>query len=81
MSRNEKLHKLANAIREFRGAHEPKPTKANPLGIRWRRAPNPMAEIRVRTWLDRLDIETPANLERIRNFKILDDMNDWIRSL
>ena len=73
MSRQEKLHKLANAVRDFRGAS---------VNGKYIRTPKPKAVFRVVAWLDRLGNSAEKvkdKLALIASFKAVDDFEAWIR--
>jgi len=79
MTKSQKVHKLANAIREFRGVYNA--SLGNPAVNGWIRPPNPTAEGRVRACLERLDLNPSESVERIMRFKTFDEMNEWLSKL
>jgi len=74
MSRTDKLRKLSNAIRDYRGAYH------QDTGI-WIRRPKPMELGRVQLWLERLGINTTEGMVAIDGFKTLDEFRVWFRSI
>lgn len=74
MSRADKLHKLANAIRDYRGAFHAD------TGV-WIRGPKYAAASRVIRWLESLGINTNEGLKAIRDFRTLDEFRAWFRKL
>jgi hypothetical protein len=75
MSRTEKLSKLGNAIREYRGVY-------NPTNGKWKRPPNERAAGRVLLWMERLGVREPIPaLGDIQEFKSFDEMNKWMTNL
>ncbi len=72
MTRNEKIKKLGNAIRELRGAkYEDK----------WIRSPKPSAAPRVLAWLKKLGLDTPESHAKIQQLKTIEQFNEWIGNL
>lgn len=75
MNRNEKIKKLANAVREFRGSYVPSTGQ-------WIRTPKPDKKERVIFWLQQLHREdVPKDFALICNFRSYDDFNAWIGAL
>ena len=75
MSRNEKINKLGNAIREYRGTY-------NPVTLKWKRQPKPHLADRLLRWLERLGVDEPiVALADIQEFKDFDQMRDWLSKL
>lgn len=74
MKRHEKVHKLANAIKEYRGVYDAK------TGI-WKRHPKPSVELRVCKWLRELRIDTLEGLNTVKGFKHFDEFNKWMKQL
>lgn len=72
MSRTEKLSKLANAVRDYRGATN---------NAQWQRPPKHAEIERVKRWLRRLDLDVDACLTRINNFTTCDEFDRWMKSL
>jgi len=81
MSKAEKIHKLANAIKDFRGC------TSTPLGavkVNWIRSPRPDRLTKVVKLLGELGCDagqTKQAVEDILKFKTLDDFNNWIKAL
>ena len=76
MSRAEKVRKLANAVREYRGS-----TSSTAEDAVWRIPPKPSASPRVRVWLDRLKLDAADCMLKIREFKTYDEFNAWLRTI
>lgn len=74
MSKNEKLHKLANAIREYRGARSEAHGK-------WIRPPNPAARGRVERWLGELGLDVAGSMARIDAFETAGEFQAWVAKL
>lgn len=75
MSRYDKLKKLGNAIREYRGSYHARSGK-------WIQPPRPEAVARVLRWLAELKIEEPiVALAEIQQFKTFDEMRAWLRNI
>lgn len=74
LTRTEKVTKLANAIREYRGMYHAE-TKA------WIHAPKKAAVERVKVWLERLHLDQCKSLSLIEGFKSFDQFNTWLRSI
>ena len=74
MSKNEKLHKLANAIREYRGAR-------NAAHGKWIRPPKPVARRRVERWLGELGLDVAGSMVRIDAFETAGEFQDWVRGI
>lgn len=73
MTRPERIQKLANAIKEFRGAYDSRTGK-------WIRTPKPHAITRVYKWLDALGLPA-SDIEKIQGFKTLDEFHVYIRAI
>jgi hypothetical protein len=75
MTRTERIRKLANAIREYRGSYDE-------LTKKWIRAPRPDARARCIHWLQKLGIEAvETNMAAIDGFKHNDEFQIYIKSL
>lgn len=72
MSRNEKLSKLARAVREWRGL-------SNPRTGKWIKTPNAAAVPRVGRWLAELGLDTVETFELLSGFKALSEFDAWLR--
>lgn len=72
MSRNEKIQKLANAIKEFKGARH---------GDTWIRTPKPSARDRILHWIKELDLEEWPTIASINSFSTIEQFNRWISTL
>lgn len=73
MTRNAKVHKLCNAVREYRGIFYSTTGE-------WRRKPNPNAKPRIESWLRRLKLDIPTHMAKIEAFVTVDDMRAWIKA-
>lgn len=76
--RNEKISKLANAVRELRGLYRP---GSQFTKHKWVRTPKPDCLARVAVWLERLNLPVDETLHQIRSFKSYKEFNAWIRTL
>ena len=74
MSRDERINKLANAVREYRGVTDAR-TGA------WVQTPKPKAELRVARWLEELGIDADEGISMIRSFKTFTEFRSWLKSL
>jgi hypothetical protein len=75
MTRNEKLKKLGNAIREYRGVYYSHTGK-------WKRPAKPEKEGNILIWLERLGIQEPMPMiADIQEFKNFDQMREWLSRL
>lgn len=74
MTRTEKITKLANAIRDYRGAFHAD------TGV-WIRGPQYMAASRVIRWLERLGVNAKDGMEAINGFRTLDQFRAWMKQL
>lgn len=71
MTRTERKHKLANAIKDFRGSYHESSGK-------WIRSPKHSALPRVCKWLQELDQDIPVCLDRIVKFTALSDLHKFL---
>ncbi len=74
MTRSQKISKLANAIRSYRGLYHAN-TKE------WIHYPQQKSANRVRIWLERLQIDFEEAFRKIDGFKNLDEFRAWLNSL
>lgn len=74
MTRNEKLRKLGNAVREYRGAYIPDSKK-------WVTPPKRQALERVKRWLAELKLDVEANVRFIDECQRWDDFRAWISKI
>lgn len=74
MSRAEKIQKLGNAIRSYRGL------KSLSTG-KWSVPPKTGARLGVAKWLAALGLDVPSSMEKIDGFKTVSEFNSWISSL
>jgi hypothetical protein len=73
MNRNEKLKKLGNAIKGYRGLKDPKSGA-------WQVTPKPADRARVLRWAGELKL--PADtLAKVNAFKSVGEYSAWIKSL
>jgi len=79
MTRAEKIRKLGNAVREYRGLCRTVPVPGQKTD--WVRPPNPSALPRVELWLERLNLPVMESVHQIRSMKSWQEFNDWIRNL
>lgn len=75
MTRNNKLAKLANAVREWRGVF-------NTRSKTWKLPPNEKAVFRVARWLKELKRpDVDGDIAIIGDFKSYEQFNKWISAL
>lgn len=74
MTRNEKIGKLAWAVREWIGLSDAKTGK-------FIRPPKPSARKRVVRWMSELDLDEQASFEAIARCKTWADFNAWVKNL
>lgn len=75
MTKTEKLRKLGNAIREYRGAF-------NPASGKWIRSPKPNKVERILYWLELLGVQEPiVSLADIQEFKTFSEMRKWLANI
>jgi len=74
MSRAEKLSKLRNAIRSYRGLK-------NTTNGKWMTPPCPGARLSVKKWLDELGMPLEETINKIDSFKLVSEFNTWLSSL
>lgn len=78
MSRNQKITKLANAIRRYRGVSQPlEPGKP----VQWITSPKIADRADVVRWLIELGLPVTASLETINGFTLVDQFDNWIRNV
>lgn len=71
MSRNDKLHKLGNAVREWRGRYDARKK-------RWLVPPKESARERVIRWLTDLGLDVLPSLAFLAKVKTEREFNAWI---
>lgn len=76
MSRTDKLTKLGNAVRAYRGTGD-----NTPRGMCWRNPPQHNKQPSVLKWLDALGINLDEGMEAVHGFKTLNDFDAWLKSL
>lgn len=74
MTRSEKIQKLGNAIREYRGLY------VSTSG-QWIHPPKREAATRIVVWLERLRLPVEQSLNEIDNFHSLPEYQNWIKNL
>lgn len=74
MTRNAKIAKLANAIRDYRGAY-------NPTTMVWRVRPIPTAKGRVEKWLGELGLDVATTMPIIDGFETKGQFREWLAKL
>lgn len=80
LTKNAKLSKLGNAIREYRGVAYIPANDDRP--VVWKRAPKPQAVDRILRWLAALNVTEPiVALADIQEFKSFDEMRAWLSKL
>lgn len=71
MSRNLKLGKLSNAVRDWRGKYDAQRE-------RWIKPPQPQAVQRVARWMVELGMDARATLQKVAAFKTYQEFNAWL---
>ena len=74
MTRNQRIAKLANAIREYRGRWNPKTKK-------WVQPPNPSKKSNIVRWACELGLHAPMVILNADNFATMDEFNRWIKDI
>lgn len=74
MTRTEKIRKLANAVKDYRGSYSERDGH-------WIRPPQINAIARVRTWLKRLRLPDQESIEKINRFRSLAEFHEWLKEL
>jgi len=74
MTRADKIRKLANAIKDYRGLYR----ESN--GV-WIYPPKHSALARVELWIGRLNLPVKATVEAINNFHNVREYHAWIQAL
>lgn len=74
MTRQQKIAKLGNAIKDYRGAYVPTSGK-------WVRAPDHRALDRVKCWLQRLQLNVTDSLKQIDEFHSFGEYDKWMGGL
>lgn len=75
MTHSKKVHKLANAIRTYRGVHN------NAMQRKWLVAPQEQAKVRVLVWLYRLGMNLNASMKKINAFQSFPEFKSWLSTL
>lgn len=80
MTRSEKVRKLANAIRDYRGiTSTPVNTPADE--VKWKKAPHQNDLPRVFKWLTSLGLDATSAVKEIDGFKTFAEFRQWIAAL
>ena len=74
MTRNQRIAKLANAIREYRGRWNPKTKK-------WVQPPNPAKKANMVRWASTIGLHTLMVVHNADNFATMDEFDRWIRDI
>lgn len=74
MKRHEKIHKLANAIKEYRGRYNEKTGK-------WIQPPKPSVKARVILGFERLGINKEPAMKAVDGFKNFNEFHKWISAI
>ena len=83
MTKEEKLKKLANAIKDYKGSKNWSPNSPFPFDeTPWNRAPQPLAIGRVLNGLARLKVKNVEEaVNRIEKFTSIEELHNFLRSL
>jgi hypothetical protein len=78
LNRDQKIQKLAHAIKDYRGKFVP-----NPDGSvkKWLTGPKPDALKRVVRWCSELSLPVEETLTKVEEFKNYAQFNTWIRGI
>jgi hypothetical protein len=74
MSRDQKIGKLARAIKEYRGRY-------NATAKKWETPPNPGAAPRVMKWIQSLGLPLSETAHRVTQFKTIAEFNAWLKTI
>jgi hypothetical protein len=74
MTRNEKIRKLSNAVKDYLGLYRETTGE-------WMYPPKSSAILRVKVWLERLKIPVESGLERIHNLRNIKEFHAWLKTL
>ncbi|MCK9587752.1 MAG: hypothetical protein M0Q93_00130 [Terrimicrobiaceae bacterium] len=74
MNRAEKLKKLENAVKEYRGTYHPNTKK-------WIRPPKVAAKLAIQKYCELLGIDFEAAILSIDNFQTFAQMRTWFSSI
>lgn len=78
MTRNDKLRKLANAVRAYRGVTDSQPGAKQ---IHWRHTPQPSRQAAVCRWLDALGLDPRIHLPTINAFSTYEQFDRYLAEL
>lgn len=74
MSRNEKIGKLARAVRHYRGNYDLQTGK-------WNQAPQPLKVVLVKRWLRELKMDEHHAILKIDSFQTVQEFDRWLKTL
>jgi hypothetical protein len=79
MTRTERIRKLGNAIRAYRGVTN----RVFSAGehVSWQIAPDRRALMRVHKWLLALNLDFDTNIKIINGFKTFGEFDEWLNKL
>ena len=77
MTRSQKISKLANAIRAYRGMFHPLTGGKK----QWVRHPQQSARDRITVWLERLKLNVQEGLVAIDGFASFEEMRTWLNKI
>ncbi len=77
MTRSQKISKLANAIRAYRGMFNPQSDGSK----QWVRHPQQSARDRIAVWLERLKLNVQEGLAAIDGFASFEEMRTWLNKI
>lgn len=80
MTRSEKIHKLSNAIRSYRGRTSTPAGTPNDQ-VKWVTPPKPKELERVKIWLTRLGLNVEDSVKAIDGFKHLGEFWKWVEGI
>ncbi len=77
MNRTTKIHKLANAVRRYRGAGV-----VDPQGkLHWKNPPEKTKATEVYIWIKKLELPVNETILFIESCKNFDEFNKWLQTL
>lgn len=80
MTRPERIQKLTNAIRRYRGITST-PVGASAEDVKWKIPPKKSAVEDVTRWLQRLNLPVKESLEKSDGFKCFPEFHGWIKGI
>ena len=79
MNLNEKIRKLANAVKAYRGISDHRPDSSGK--IHWRTTPKPASQPQVVKWIEKLGLDPEKTMDQVHGFKNLQEFDEWLKAL